>query len=71
MSLVSELGAVSNLLITSRFDENIASMLDGAQRMELSAVAGDVRTYVAGRVSRLARHAQKDPALVDPISDHH
>ena len=74
VSLIHELRAVSsraNLLITSRFDENIESMLDGAQIMEISADAEDVRTYVAGRVSRsprLSRHAQKDPLLVDTIA---
>ncbi len=74
VSLISELRAISskaNLLITSRFDENISSMLEGARKMELSADAADVRTYVAGRVSRsprLARHAQKDSALVDTIA---
>lgn len=74
VSFISELKGISstaNLLITSRFDENIESMLNGAQKMELSADAEDVRIYVAGRVSRsprLALHAQKDPALVDTIA---
>lgn len=74
VSLIHELRAVfsrANVLITSRVDENIESMLDGAQIMEISADAEDVRTYVAGRVSRsprLSRHAHKDPALVDTIA---
>lgn len=74
VSLVSELRALSLkaiLLITSPFDENIQSMLEGAQTIEISADAQDIRTYVAGRVARstqLVRHAEKDPALTDTIA---
>lgn len=74
VSLVSELRAISsrvNLLVTSRFDDNIRSMLEGSDTMEISADAGDVRSYVAGRVSRsprLTSHARKDPTLVETIA---
>ena len=58
VSLIHELRVVSsrtNLLITSRFDENIESMLDGAQSIEISADAEDVIIYVAGRAFRSPR----------------
>ena len=74
VSFVSELKSVSskaNLLITSRFDDNIENMLENAQKLELSADAADIRAYVASRVSRshrLALHAGKDRDLVETIA---
>lgn len=67
--LLKELRALQptlNLLVTSRFLDSISNNFEGATRLEISASAEDVQTYVIRRISReqrLWRLVGEDAAL--------
>ncbi len=72
-TLLTELRAlqpVVNLLVTSRFIDNIGREFRGMPMLEISASPMDVQTYVVNRISqseRLLRHTTKDKALREEI----
>lgn len=72
-ALLTELRAlqpVVNLLVTSRFVDNIKRQFGGMPMLEISASPEDVQTYVVNRITqseRLSRHVSKDTALREEI----
>jgi hypothetical protein len=72
-TLLTELGALQpavNLMVTSRFVDNIEREFRGIPMLEISASPEDVQTYVVNRIShsdRLLRHVSKDTALREEI----
>jgi hypothetical protein len=61
---------VVNLMITSRFVDNIAHEFKGTTSLEINACFEDVRVYVVGEMSRnrqLSRYIDEDAALGDEI----
>lgn len=72
--LLNELRALqpkANLMVTSRFLDNIACEFAGITRIEISASIEDLQTYTKGRIfreDRLLEHIQRDPALEEEIT---
>jgi hypothetical protein len=59
-----------NLMITSRFLDNISCDFAGDLRLDVSARMEDLRAYIAGRISRdrhLSRFVLKDPSVASEI----
>jgi hypothetical protein len=72
-SLLKELRALRptiNLMVTSRFIDNIAREFKGVTQLEISASVDDIQAYVRGRISqenKLLRNVGKDSALREDI----
>jgi hypothetical protein len=61
---------VVNLMVTSRFVDNIERKFRGMPKLEISASPKDLQTYAVNRIShsdRLSRHVSKDTALREEI----
>lgn len=59
-------------MVTSRFLDRIARIFARAPVLEISASPTDLRTYVAGRISRggqLYRHVRSDATLAEDIEE--
>jgi hypothetical protein len=71
--LLKELRALRptiNLMVTSRFIDNIAREFKGMTQLEISASVEDIQAYVRGRISqenKLLRNVGKDSALKEDI----
>lgn len=72
-SLLMELHGLQptvNLMVTSRFVDNIAHEFKGTTSLEVSACFEDVRAYIVGEMSRnrqLSRYIGEDAALGDEM----
>jgi hypothetical protein len=61
---------VVNLMVTSRFIDNIEHEFSGMPKLEIGASRSDVQAYVVNRIrqsDRLLRHVSKDAALKEDI----
>ena len=70
LARLQALQPVINLMVTSRFIENIERKFRGMPKLEISARPEDLQTYVVNRISnsdRLSRHVSKDTALKEEI----
>ena len=70
LAVLRALKPVVNLMVTSRFVDNIEREFRGMPMLEISASPKDVQTYVVNRIShsdRLSRHVSKDAALKEEI----
>ena len=70
LKVLQALQPVVNLMVTSRFVDNIEREFKGMPKLEISASPKDVQTYVVNRIShsdRLSRHVSKDTTLREEI----
>ena len=61
-----------NLMVTSRYLDSIANILEGSAKVDIEASSEDLRKYVTGRIirgSRLSRHARADETLAKDIEE--
>lgn len=70
---LQKLGLNVNILITSRYIAHVESTTTrNTQQLQISAADADLRTYIAGRLTRetrLGRHVEKDPKLAEDITN--
>lgn len=70
---LQKLGLNVNILITSRYIAHVESTTTrNTQQLQISAADADLRTYIAGRLTRETRlggHVEKDPKLAEDITN--